>query len=110
MNDDQNNDGSLRRYDRSVMNGYSVRRLVNTVPILLIRFYQTFLSPLLGPSCKYHPTCSNYALEAYGTHNFLYASWLTIWRVLRCNPFSKGGFDPVPPAKKTTAGNSKDLH
>jgi hypothetical protein len=92
------------------MNGYSISRFFNVVPILLIRFYQTFLSPLLGPSCKYHPTCSSYALEAYGTHNFIYASWLTIWRVLRCNPFSKGGYDPVPTGKNTTAGNSKDFY
>lgn len=92
------------------MNGNFIRRIFNTLPILLIRFYQTFLSPLLGPSCKYHPTCSNYALEAYRTHNLLYASWLTIWRVLRCNPFSKGGYDPVPPARNSTAGNSKVLY
>ncbi len=92
------------------MNGDSIRRFFNAVPILLIRFYQAFLSPLLGPSCKYQPTCSNYALQAYGTHNIFYATWLTVWRVLRCNPFSRGGYDPVPPAKNSTAGNSKDLH
>ncbi|NTU92438.1 MAG: membrane protein insertion efficiency factor YidD [Chlorobiaceae bacterium] len=92
------------------MNGNSIRRIFNSVPILLIRFYQLFLSPLLGPSCRYHPTCSNYALEAYARHNLLYASWLTIWRVLRCNPFSKGGYDPVPPVKNSHAGNSKDLY
>lgn len=83
-------------------------RVVNAVPILLIRFYQLFISPLLGPSCKYHPTCSHYALEAYRQHNIFYASWLTVWRVLRCNPFSKGGYDPVPPKKKRSVGNSKE--
>jgi len=51
---------------------------------------------LFGPSCKYVPSCSSYALEAFQQHNFFYASWLTVWRILRCNPFSKGGFDPVP--------------
>ncbi|ABL66725.1 membrane protein insertion efficiency factor YidD [Chlorobium phaeobacteroides] len=72
------------------------RKLFNAVPILLIRFYRVFLSPLMGPSCKYYPTCSAYALEAYQQYNIFYASWLTLWRVLRCNPFSKGGYDPVP--------------
>ncbi|MCF8382217.1 MAG: membrane protein insertion efficiency factor YidD [Chlorobium sp.] len=74
----------------------SLRRIVNLVPIVLIRFYRAYLSPLLGPSCRYYPTCSQYALEAYDAHNFFYASCLTIWRILRCNPFSKGGYDPVP--------------
>ncbi|WP_411267111.1 membrane protein insertion efficiency factor YidD [Chlorobaculum sp. MV4-Y] len=70
------------------------------MPIFLIKFYQTFISPLLGPSCKYHPTCSNYAIDAFRQHNLFYATWLTVWRVLRCNPFSKGGYDPVPPKKR----------
>lgn len=91
------------------MNGNTIRRILNAGPILLIRFYRSFISPMLGPSCKYQPTCSSYALEAYGTHNFLYASWLTVWRVLRCNPFSKGGYDPVPSVRDNTSGNSKDL-
>lgn len=89
-------------------NGRTLGQLLNFVPILLIRFYQSFISPLLGPSCKYHPTCSNYALEAFRQHNIFYASWLTVWRVLRCNPFSKGGYDPVPLKKMTSAGNSKE--
>jgi len=89
-------------------NGKTPGQLLNIVPILLIRFYQSFISPLLGPSCKYHPTCSNYAIEAFRQHNFFYASWLTVWRVLRCNPFSKGGYDPVPPKSVKSAGNSKD--
>ncbi len=88
--------------------GTTPGQLLNIVPILLIKFYQSFISPLLGPSCKYHPTCSRYALEAFRQHNFFYASWLTVWRVLRCNPFSKGGYDPVPPKTMISAGNSKD--
>ncbi len=76
-------------------------KAVNRVPILLITFYRSFISPLLGPSCRFQPTCSNYALEAFRTHNFFYASWLSLWRVLRCNPFSRGGYDPVPPPRKT---------
>lgn len=76
-------------------------KFFNQVPIVLIKFYRAFLSPLLGPSCKYYPTCSSYALEAFQQHHFFYAFWLTVWRILRCNPFSKGGFDPVPPVPET---------
>ncbi|MEI7747862.1 MAG: membrane protein insertion efficiency factor YidD [Chlorobiaceae bacterium] len=86
-------------------------KFFNQVPIILIKFYQSFLSPLFGPSCKFVPTCSSYALEAFRQHNFFYASWLTLWRILRCNPFSKGGFDPVPSVslnKKKFSGKIKE--
>jgi len=85
-------------------------RFFNQVPIVLIKFYRALLSPLLGPSCKYFPTCSSYALEAFQRHNFFYALWLTLWRILRCNPFSKGGFDPVPlsVSKNNFPGNTKE--
>ena len=86
-------------------------KFLNQVPIILIKFYQAFLSPLFGPSCKYVPTCSSYALEAFQHHNLFYASWLTLWRILRCNPFSKGGFDPVPSVslnKKKFSGKIKE--
>ncbi len=66
----------------------------------LIRLYQKGISANTGPKCKYYPTCSNYALEAYEKFNFFKATFLTIWRLLRCNPFSKGGYDPVPKTKK----------
>ncbi len=65
--------------------------------IVLIKFYRKYLSPLKGrPCCRYYPTCSQYALEAYEKYGFLKGTLLTIWRILRCNPFSKGGYDPVP--------------
>lgn len=66
--------------------------------IKLIRFYQTHWQH--QGKCRYYPTCSNYAIEAYKKFNFFYASFLTIYRVLRCNPFSKGGYDPVPLTRK----------
>ncbi|NTV66675.1 MAG: membrane protein insertion efficiency factor YidD [Chlorobaculum sp.] len=97
-----------KEHHGSQATGNGIGRLFNIVPILLIRFYQSFISPLLGPSCKYQPTCSSYALEAFRLHNFFYASLLTVWRVLRCNPFSKGGYDPVPPKKKRYEGNSNE--
>lgn len=73
--------------------------VVNSIPILLIHIYRKLLSPLFPPSCRFTPTCSQYALDAYKTHNFFYATWLSVWRVLRCNPFVKGGYDPVPKPK-----------
>ncbi|XMB85753.1 membrane protein insertion efficiency factor YidD [Mycoplasmatota bacterium WC44] len=67
--------------------------------IFLIEKYQEY-SKYTPPRCRYSPTCSHYAKEAFQKKNFLYASILTIWRILRCNPFSKGGYDPVPVRKK----------
>lgn len=64
--------------------------------IRLIRGYQKYISPLHKPCCRFTPTCSQYAIEAFEKHFFLYALALTIWRILRCNPFCKGGDDPVP--------------
>ncbi len=66
--------------------------------IRLIRLYQQNIHR--QPHCRYTPTCSQYAIEAYEKHNFIYATLLTIWRILRCNPFSKGGYDPVPRTRK----------
>ncbi len=62
----------------------------------LIRGYQRFISPLLPPSCKYYPSCSAYGIEALKIHGFLKGTALTIWRVLRCNPWSRGGVDFPP--------------
>lgn len=67
--------------------------------ILLIRFYQKHISPLSPPSCKYYPTCSNYAIQAIERFGPLKGLFLAIYRILRCNPFSKGGYDPVPEKK-----------
>lgn len=67
--------------------------------IKFIKYYQTNKSNQ-KKWCKFHPSCSNYALEAYEKFNFFYASLLTGYRILRCNPFSKGGYDPVPLSRK----------
>ncbi len=67
--------------------------------IKLIKFYQTH-KIYDQAHCKYSPTCSNYAIGAYEKFNFFKASFLTFYRILRCNPFSKGGYDPVPLTKK----------
>lgn len=62
----------------------------------LIRFYRKHISPHTPSSCKYIPTCSQYGLEAIERFGALKGSLLTVWRILRCNPWSKGGYDPVP--------------
>ncbi len=67
--------------------------------MLLIRFYRRFISPLKPPCCRFYPTCSEYALEAFEKRGFFVGLALTVWRVLRCNPFGKGGYDPVPEKK-----------
>lgn len=64
--------------------------------IAIIKFYRKGISPYTKPRCKYIPTCSQYGLEAIERFGALKGSALTIWRILRCNPFSKGGYDPVP--------------
>lgn len=70
---------------------------MKTLLLLLLRGYQYFISPLLGPRCRFQPTCSQYAIEAIGRHGACRGSWLTLCRLGRCHPFHPGGFDPVPP-------------
>lgn len=62
-----------------------------------IRFYQRFISPLTPPACRFYPSCSHYTVEALETHGALWGLWLGFWRILRCQPFHPGGYDPVPP-------------
>jgi putative membrane protein insertion efficiency factor len=69
--------------------------------IFLIRLYQKYISPLKKkPTCRFYPTCSQYAIEAYEIHGFFKGTILSVWRILRCNPFCRGGYDPVPEKKK----------
>lgn len=64
--------------------------------IFLVRLYQRFVSPLLGPTCRFSPTCSHYMIEAIQRHGLWRGGWMGLGRILRCHPFNKGGEDPVP--------------
>ena len=70
--------------------------MIRKICMCLIEFYQRFLSPLKKPCCIYYPSCSSYAYEAYKKYGFFKGTYLTILRILKCNPFNKGGYDPVP--------------
>lgn len=70
--------------------------MARKILIQMIRFYQKYLSPLKTTKCPYIPTCSNYGLQAIEKYGAFKGGLLTIWRILRCNPFSHGGYDPVP--------------
>lgn len=63
--------------------------------IFIIKIYRKYVSPYKRPSCKYYPTCSQYAIEAIEKYGSFRGIFMSIWRILRCNPFSKGGYDPV---------------
>ena len=66
------------------------------VLIALVRFYRYAISPMLGRNCRFHPTCSEYAIEALERHGALRGGWMAAKRVGRCHPFNPGGYDPVP--------------
>lgn len=76
--------------------------------ILLLRGYQYLISPLLGPRCRYSPTCSEYAVLALREHGALKGSWLALRRVLRCHPWGSSGYDPVPPRAEKERKAEKD--
>ena len=82
------------------MGAHGMWQAVKTLPqrgaLALIRFYKRFLSPLLPPSCRYIPTCSEYAMIAIQRYGFLKGGWLALKRICRCHPWHPGGYDPVP--------------
>ena len=73
---------------------------MKNILILLIKGYRKFISPLMPPSCRFRPTCSEYTLEAVEKFGAVQGSWLGIKRIFRCHPFHPGGYDPVPPVIK----------
>jgi putative membrane protein insertion efficiency factor len=82
--------------------GRMLWNLPRNLLIGVIRLWRLLISPLYGPTCKYHPSCSAYGLEAVRRHGAVRGSALTAWRILRCNPWSDGGIDDVPPARSCT--------
>ncbi|MCL3860755.1 membrane protein insertion efficiency factor YidD [Actinotalea sp. K2] len=74
-------------------------RLPGAVILGLLRFYQVFISPLSGPTCRYYPSCSQYAVTAVRRHGALRGTWLALRRLGRCHPWTAGGVDDVPPAR-----------
>lgn len=77
-----------------------MRQVLNALQALvigLIRTYQRLLSPLLGPRCRFYPSCSHYAIEALQLHGPVHGGALTLRRLCRCHPLNPGGYDPVPP-------------
>lgn len=79
----------IRRFIRACSN-LLVRGAVG-----LVRFYQLYISPLKGPTCRFYPTCSSYSIQAFKKYGFLKGLWLTIKRVSKCHPFQPGGYDPL---------------
>lgn len=80
--------------------GDTVKKVLIFPAVVLIKFYQICISPFTPPSCRFTPTCSQYALEAIEVHGALKGSVLTLLRLMRCNILFPGGYDPVPPKKK----------
>ena len=79
--------------------------MLKKILIILINGYRRLISPLFPPSCRFQPTCSQYAIEAIEKFGALKGSWLAIKRILRCHPFHPGGYDPVPPIDNTPDHN-----
>ena len=77
---------------------HAIVRVPRRLPILLIRGYQRFISPMRPPTCRFYPSCSQYAVIAIERHGIWRGSQFAIWRLLRCNPWNPGGIDDVPPA------------
>ena len=71
---------------------------MRAIAVFLIRVYQWTISPLLGPNCRFHPSCSQYAAEAIGRFGVPRGGWLAVKRIARCHPWHPGGYDPVPQA------------
>ncbi|MFD2179074.1 membrane protein insertion efficiency factor YidD [Veronia pacifica] len=82
-----------------------VSTAAKTLIIGLIRFYQLVISPLIGPRCRFTPTCSQYAIEAVSRHGVIKGGWLASKRLLKCHPLNSGGYDPVPPNQSDNRDN-----
>ncbi len=80
--------------------------MIKKILIFPIRLYKKFISPYIGHHCRYFPTCSSYMIQSIETHGAIKGLLLGTYRILRCNPWSKGGYDPVPPKGMWTNKNA----
>ena len=107
--DDQGNCGNTCRSGSSSSGScsFAARVLIGAV-----NFYRRFISPWFPPCCRFTPSCSAYAIEALKKHGFRTGSCLTVWRLLRCHPFCRGGYDPVPDKKikSASSGNAVNVN
>ena len=108
INEKDLSSGRSERYDETSRQSRDVERgskVILTFPLIcLIRIYKALISPWLPPSCRFTPTCSEYAETALRRHGLFYGTWLMCYRLIRCQPFCKGGHDPVP-KKKNVVNN-----
>lgn len=93
----------LRRVARAIM------RLPQKILVTLVKGYRLLLSPWLGSSCRFEPTCSAYSLQALQQHGATKGSYLTLYRLVRCHPWCNGGYDPVPPSARRDGSSRSSL-
>lgn len=91
---------------KAILKPFSV--LLGWLLILIMRFYQLFISPLLGPRCRFYPTCSSYSIEAIREHGPICGSWLAFKRIIRCHPANPGGVDFVPKCGCKASSSTQD--
>lgn len=72
-----------------------ILKYLSKLLVLVIKFYQKYISPLKGKTCRFYPTCSQYTIDALGKYGFFKGSYLSIKRILKCHPFHEGGYDPL---------------
>lgn len=87
----------------------SINKIINAIPIGLIKGYQYIISPILPPSCRFYPSCSSYTIEAIQTHGVIKGIWLGFKRIGRCHPLNEGGYDPVPPLPDSCCSKQQSL-
>ncbi|HJD61967.1 MAG TPA: membrane protein insertion efficiency factor YidD [Rickettsia endosymbiont of Columbicola hoogstraali] len=82
---------------------------MTSILLLLLKFYQYFISPMLGNNCRFYPTCSEYAKDAITSHGNIKGLWLAVKRIIKCQPLCDGGYDPVPISIKNSKISSKKI-
>lgn len=80
---------------RNLKGSVIMSRIINRIAIILIQIYRYTISPMFPNKCRFYPTCSSYSIQAFEKYNPAKAAWLSVKRILRCNPFNPGGYDPL---------------